>query len=225
MQLLQACLVAPLKALVFQFLAPLPNFFSFCGKTDIEEKLLPELKKYERRIKQVARAHIFNVDDRLECEQMLRVEVCKLFKSKHKYRKNGGDSDWDQVVSSMLKRRAGDFRDRMLRDAGRYLTTNRLQDENGNDYDIDENADGVVPHQSDSISILIEELIHVVDNCDEFTDFDKKFMQAIISNGGGEKFNISKLKSKMVLSVDERTNYNDLTEDFFVKIRNYRNKI
>jgi len=214
----------------FQLPAPLPNFFADCGKIGIQPKHEKLIKDNEDYIRARIRENIFNVDDARDCEQYVKIELCKLYKSRHKYNRHGS-GDWENVCHSMIQRRVSDYRNRMLRNNERFVATNRLNDELGEEYNIEDNTSETCDHHIMSHDFLLKELLEAVKSSKEFTDFDYRYLRAVSEccdgkiRSDGSFAAESRIKAAMRLTKEERKQFNELVKIFREKLHKQRHKI
>ncbi len=124
----------------------------------------------------------------------------------------------------------------MLRNNSRFVTTNRLNDDNGDEYDIEENTSRTCDHQVFTDKHLLNELLDLIENGgdsveEDFTDFDIRYVKAVAECCDGKKLpdgrlvSDNKIRAAMRLTKEEYNSFTKLVNEFREKIKRLRHKI
>lgn len=194
---------------------------SFFGSTsqDIIEHLHGKLlKKYENQIDKVVNSKIYADIERKDCKQFVCICLCKLYKSRYKYNKNG-KGDWDNVVRATIKRRVDDYRKKLLRYNNRYYTECRLS---GGDTEYDIEVNESVSTDNDN-NDQIEGLLKLVKSNEEFDEWDIELVETMIEmSEDDENFTIKNIMYWMGYRDCDRSKFSDSYNEFRQKMENHK---
>jgi len=217
------------------------SFFCDLGSNSLNKKHLKLIEKYEKIIESVVRSKIRDPIEQQDACQYIKIQIIKSYKNRYKYGKGG--KDWGNVVRSIIRRRAGDHRNKLSKINSRlYLASNLVrQYPGGTDVRSWEDADRVLesiniehtieksksPYEVVNKNDFIEKVKEIIlnDPIDTFSDWEKEYVEIVYELYNLEEdIDENSIMECMGYSIENRNEFRNNVKSFISKAKELKIK-
>lgn len=186
-----------------------------------DSEIVAFLEKYEKLIEKTCNNRRYYLrDETKDCQQFIRMHLCKVYHKKHKY------TNFDRVVKSVIKRKAIDFTKFRNNDLRNIITESDLF-ANTDEDNYCSIEDVIAPKQFeyfgdiDKIGAIFAQLKDVIDNFDVFTVHDRHVAEVITAYINRKDYSVFNVEDIIAEISEDKTEGSVRFKNFTKRVQLY----